>query len=168
MPSPSRRGLLALVAAMTSVLPARRSRAANMQPPPAKSAIVGVWKLVDATSHDVDGKPLPKPYGPKGMGLVTLNEDGRMMAVLCDGRPTLPDGTARDYASYCGNYTFDGKTLVTRVDASGNPRIALGGDQVRKVRFEGKRMVLTAPPTLVNGVTMHRDVYWERITSIPA
>jgi hypothetical protein len=33
------------------------------------------------------------------MGLVTLNADGRMMAVLCDGRADLPEGTRRDYAS---------------------------------------------------------------------
>ena len=124
--------------------------------------------MVDATSRGADGKPLPKPYGPKGMGLVTLNADGRMMAALCDGRTSLPEGTKRDYASYCGNYTFDGTTLITKVDASSAARIAIGGDQVRKVRFEGKRMVLTPPPTELNGVMQYRDVYWERISSEPA
>jgi hypothetical protein len=90
-----------------------------MQLSPVRNRILGTWKMVDATARDPDGKPLPKPYGPNGMGLVTLSESGRMMAVLCDGRPELPDGTARDYASYCGNYTFDGQTLVTRVAAHG-------------------------------------------------
>jgi hypothetical protein len=27
----------------------------------------------------------------------------------------MPAGVARDYSSYCGNYTFDGTRLVTRV-----------------------------------------------------
>ena len=168
MPIPSRRGLLALAAAALSLLPGRRPGAANMQLPPVKNRIVGTWRMVDATARDPDSRPLPKPYGPNGMGLVTLNEDGRMMAVLCDGRAALPEGTARDYSSYCGNYTFDGQTLVTRVDASASPRIAIGGDQVRKVRFEGGRMVLVPPPLLVNGVTQHREIYWERISSTPA
>ena len=113
-----RRGLAALVATVTSTIASRIVGAAGL----AKNQIVGTWKMVDATSLDPDGKVLPKPHGPKGMGLVTLNADGRMMAVLCDGRTSLPDGTTRDYASYCGNYTFDGQTLVTKVDASSAAR----------------------------------------------
>ena len=163
MPIPSRRGLFALLTAALPLLAARGSKAAQT-----KNRITGTWKMVDAIARDPDGKPQPKPYGPQGMGLVTLNADGRMMAVLCDGRPTLADGTAREYASYCGNYTFDGQTLVTRVDASSTARIAIGGDQVRKVRFEGKRLVLVPPPLVVNGVTLHREIFWERISPVPA
>ena len=80
--------------------------------------IVGTWRLVKATARDDDGKPLPSPYGPKAMGLVVFQADGRMMAVLCDGRNTLPLDKSRQYMSYAGNYTFDGSTLVTKVDAS--------------------------------------------------
>lgn len=163
MPIPSRRGLFAAAAAIAPLFATRGARAADL-----KSKIVGTWKMVDATARDPGGKPMPKPYGPKGMGLVTFNADGRMMAVLCDGRPSLPDGTARDYSSYCGNYTFDGKTLVTRVDASSAARLAVGGDQVRQVRFEGKRLVLVPPPLVVNGVTLHREVFWERISPAAA
>ena len=162
--SAPRRALLNLIAAL---LPLAAGRAAQAATDP-KRRIVGIWKLVDATSRDPDGKLMPKPYGPKGMGLVTLNAEGRMMAVLCDGRTTLPDGTTRDYASYCGNYTFDGTTLVTKVDAASAARIAIGSDQVRKARFEGKRMVLTPPPVMLNGVMQHRDIYWERSSLVSA
>jgi Lipocalin-like domain len=87
-----------------------------------------------------------------------------MMAVLCDGRASLPAGTEREYSSYCGNYTFDGQTLTTRVDASSSAtRLAIGGDQVRKVRFDGKRLVLLPPPSVVNGVMVSREIVWERI-----
>ena len=165
MINPPRRGLLGLAASVLPFLFGRSAAAAERDP---KSSIVGTWKLVDATSKDQEGKPLPKPYGPKGMGLVTLNAEGRMMAVLCDGRASLPDGTTRDYASYCGNYTFDGTTLITRVDASSAARIAIGSDQVRKVRFDGKRLVLTPPSAVLNGVTQHRDIYWERVSPVSA
>ena len=47
-----------------------------------------------------------------------------MMAVLVDGRAKLPDGAKREYSSYCGNYTFDGTTLITTVDASRRSRPA--------------------------------------------
>lgn len=158
-----RRRFAASVAAATAVAAVRSAHAAEDKP-----SLIGTWKLVDATSRDAQGAPLPKPYGPKGMGLVTLNADGRMMAVLCDGRTELPEGARRDYASYCGNYTFDGTTLVTKVDSSSAARIAIGSDQVRKVRFEGKRMVLTPPPVELNGTMQYRDIFWERISPEPA
>src|ERR1044071_3996408 len=100
-------------------------------------SIVGTWKMVGATARDRDGKPLPAPYGGKGMGRVAFTTEGRMMAVTCDGRPELPPGTARAYSSYCGNYTFDGTRLVTRVDASSDPA-RLGGDQRSEERRVGK------------------------------
>jgi len=83
--------------------------------------IVGIWKLVAATTTDPAGKQIAVPYGPRGMGIVSLTTDGRMMAVLVDGRSRLPDGTKREYSSYCGNYTFDGSTLTTTVDANSDP-----------------------------------------------
>jgi hypothetical protein len=131
-------------------------------------SIVGTWKLVDSSARDQHGTPLPKPYGPMGMGMVTLGANGRMMAVLCDGRAQLADGATRDYASYCGNYTFDGTTLTTHVDASGLPRIAIGRDQVRGVRFEGERMILTPPPLAAKDNEIHRELHWARISPTTA
>ena len=78
------------------------------------------------------------------MGLVTFQADGRMMAVLCDGRASL-DGEPRQFMSYAGNYTFDGTTLSTRVDASSDAS-RIGGDQVRTVRFENGGAMVLAPP----------------------
>jgi hypothetical protein len=157
-----RRYFAGSLAAATAILFDRPASAANLR---VSQSLVGTWKVVDATSRDVHGKELPKPFGPHGMGLVTLNGNGRMMAVLCDGRPHLPKGTKREYASYCGNYTFDGATLITKVDASASARNAFGSDQVRKVRFEGRKMVLTPPPTELNGIMQYRDIYWERISA---
>jgi hypothetical protein len=92
-----------------------------------------------------------------------FSADGRMVAVLCDARPQLPvDEEEREYSSYCGNYTFDGTTLVTRVDAASD-RNRLGGDQVRRVRFDGDRLVLMPPPRPWRGVMQHREMFFERI-----
>lgn len=130
-------------------------------------SLVGTWALVRASSVDAEGRALPPPYGgDKGMGRVTFNADGRMISVLCDGRPTLPAGESREYNSYCGNYTFDGTTLVTRVDAAQNPA-QIGGDQVRAVRFEGPHMVLRPPFRANPGrPAEQRELWWQKIADV--
>lgn len=126
--------------------------------------IVGTWMLVASQAHDAEGRKMPDPYGPKMMGRVTFNRDGRMMAVLCDGRPEMPAGEGREYASYCGNYTFDGSRLETLVDAS--PPERMGTRQVREVRFEGQRMILRPPPRQLGDKMQHRELSWEKISNI--
>ena len=123
--------------------------------------IVGIWRLKSTVGRDDNGKVLPQPYGPLAMGLVTFQADGRMMAVLCDGRATL-EGEPRQFMSYAGNYSFDGTTLSTRVDASSEAS-RVGGDQVRHVRFENGAMVLAPPRRLYAGVMQHQELVWERI-----
>ena len=87
-----------------------------------------------------------------------------MMSVVCDGRTELPPGASREYSSYCGNYTYDGTQLVTRVDAASDPS-RIGSDQVRGVRFEGERMVLVPPPRRSGGSEDYREITWERIAA---
>ena len=127
-------------------------------------SVVGVWRLVGGATTDPSGKKVAVPYGPRGMGLVSLTADGRMMAVLVDGRPTLADGGKREYSSYCGNYTFDGTTLITTVDAASDPA-RIGSQQVRQVRFENERMILVPPEREEGGVKIHRELSWERIST---
>ena len=129
------------------------------------TSVVGTWRLVRATARAMDGSPLPPPYGGHGMGRVVLGADGRMMAVVCDGRPQLPPGETRDYSSYCGNYTFDDQHLVTHVDAASDPG-RIGSDQVRQVRFEDGLMILRPPPRVYGGVEQQRELYWERISAV--
>ncbi len=125
-------------------------------------SIVGTWKLVGAAARDRNGNPLPPPYGGRGMGRVAFTADGRMMAVTCDGRPELPAGDRRAYSSYCGNYTFDGKRLVTRVDAASDSA-RIGGEQVREVSFAGERMILRPPPRPTAAGEEYRELTWEKI-----
>jgi hypothetical protein len=129
------------------------------------TSVFGTWRLVRAVARDGGGKELPTPYGGQGMGRVMLGADGRMMAVVCDGRRKIPGNGKREYSSYCGNYTFDGKRLVTRVDAAADPG-RIGSDQVREVRFESNLMVLRPPPRNHGGAVEQRELYWEKIADI--
>ena len=128
--------------------------------------IVGTWRLVKTLARNDAGEPMHPPYGPEPMGVTVFSADRRMIAVLCDSRPALPDGeTEREYNSYCGTYTFDGTTLVTRVDACSDPA-RMGSAQVRKVRFQGERMILQPPPGELGGVKVMRELTWEKISAV--
>ena len=128
--------------------------------------IVGTWRLVRGTAVDEQGNRLPPPYGgEKAMGRVTFNAEGRMMAVLCDGRPNVPTGEQREYTSYCGNYTFDGKQLVTRVDAASDAD-RMGTDQVRDVQFDGELMILRPPVKAYGAKVQQRELVWEKIANV--
>lgn len=130
------------------------------------TSIIGTWRFVRGTVTREDGLPAPPPYGgAKGMGRVTFNGEGRMMAVLCDGRASLPGGEAREYSSYCGNYTFDGLRLVTRVDAASDMQ-RLGGEQVRHVEFADGHMVLRHTVRRPDGQSVRRELWWEKIADV--
>src|SRR6201999_3349917 len=124
--------------------------------------IVGTWRMKGTVGRDDSGKVLEPPYGPLAMGLVVFQADGRMMAGLCDGRVSLPPGEPRQFMSYAGNYTFDGTTLSTRVDASSDAS-RVGGDQVRAVSFVDGKLVLRPPRRLYAGLMQHQELVWERV-----
>ena len=124
--------------------------------------IIGTWQLKSSKAVDDDGKMLAPPYGPAPNGVVCFQADGRMYCVLCDGRAELPAGEPRQFMSYAGNFTFDGTTLSTRVDASSDAS-RIGGEQVRAVRFEGGGIVLAPPRRLYAGTMQHHELFWERV-----
>ena len=129
---------------------------------PQDPSIVGHWRLVSTRAWAEDGSDVAETYGPIPLGIVTLTDQGRMLAVLSDGRPDLPPGTPRAYRSYMGAYRFDGTTLHTVVDGADTPDW-LGSDQVRQARFEGGRMYLRPPPRTIAGRLVHRELAWERL-----
>jgi hypothetical protein len=120
--------------------------------------LLGTWRLVASTAVDAAGRELPAPYGPRPMGRLVLDAAGRMMAVLCDGRPAMPDGENRAYGSYCGNFQVEENTLITTVDAAAETG-RIGGRQIRKLEFRDGFLVLIPPPR-PDGE--QRELFWER------
>lgn len=116
----------------------------------------GNWTLVEVIAVDAEGRPCAGPYGPKPMGSLTFNADGRMMGTIVDGRPTTPAGETRGYTSYCGNFEFADDQLTTHVDAASDPD-RLGGAQVRRLELREGHLVLK-PPRRANG-ELHEFVY---------
>ena len=125
--------------------------------------LIGIWRLVSTKAHDENGVELAPPYGPEPQGMVQIFANHRMMCVLSDGRANLAADEERSYLSYMGAVSFNDGTFSTRVDNSSDSA-RIGTDQVRKFRFEGKYLVLTPPPQVKNGMTMIRELTWEKVT----
>ena len=129
-------------------------------------SIVGTWRLVRTEAFDAESKPQPAPYGGTPVGRVMFTSGGRMMAMTGDGRYTVPAGQVREYNTYAGTFTFDGKRLVTRVDSCSNPAY-MSTEQVREVGHEGGLMVLRPPLRPSFGrPPEQRVLYWERISEV--
>jgi len=131
------------------------------------SDLIGTWRLVATRAWDDDDNELPVPYGPIPRGVVAFDDNQRMMCVLVDGRQDLPAAagadTAREYASYTGQYTFADNVLTTSCDCSSDSA-RVGTDQVRQVRFAGDRLILRPPVRRKNtGVNEHRELEWEKL-----
>ena len=129
-------------------------------------SIVGTWRLVRAEAYDANGTPRPAPLGGAPVGRLMFTSSGRMMAMTGDGRRQVLAGQVREYNTYAGNYTFDGKRLITRVDCCSNPAY-MGTEQVREVGYEGGLMVLRPPlRAYVGRAPEQRVLYWEKISDV--
>lgn len=123
-------------------------------------ALIGTWRLLSSSAVSAAGRAIPDPWGPEPMGRLALEASGRMMAVLCDGRTEVPEGEARSYSSYCGNFIFTDDKIHTTVDAASDPS-RIGSVQVRGVEFRGEHLVLTPPPR-TDGE--RRELTWARVS----
>ena len=122
--------------------------------------LIGVWKLVQARAFDETGNELPSPLGPQPMGVAIFDAE-RSMAMACDARATLPPGIRRAFAAYCGNYTFDGTKLVTRVDGASGPDML--EDQVRHIRFDTSTRMTVIPASRLFDRNSGLELVWERV-----
>jgi len=128
---------------------------------------IGIWALVRVEAVDANGKSTSPPFGGVNfIGRVVLTADSRMSASITDARSEIPDGETREYSCYAGSYTFDGKTLITKVDACSDPA-RMGTEQTRKVKFEGDLMILQ-PPLRSYGdkPAERRTLWWKKLSGI--
>jgi len=120
------------------------------QPP---NQLVGTYRLVSVQQTVTATGETRDMYGKTPQGYIVYGPDGRMMVLFVkDERPkpvdlaTMTDQVRADLfrsmTAYSGTYDFDGKTVIHHVDVSWNQNYT-GTDQVRNVRFEGRRVILT-------------------------
>ena len=135
-----------------------------------KERLIGSWRLVSYETDEQEGRR-GQPYGD-AVGRLTYDEHGNMSGqVMRPGRARveLGEGNAQQvraaylgYIAYFGTYDVapDGGSVVHHVQGSLNPAW-VGGQQVRKLRFEGDRLILSADVHKGGDVVTH-TLTWER------
>jgi hypothetical protein len=139
------------------------------------SAILGTWKLLSASSSTSDGERSDTPLGVGPTGFITYNPDGRMSVLishggrkpLFQGGPTPPttEQAAQAFSTfvaYAGRYTLKTDEVIHHVDISFIPDW-VGTDQIRKIKLEGERLVLSTPPMSTGGKIMTIEFIWQRL-----
>jgi Lipocalin-like domain len=135
--------------------------------------LVGTWRLVSFEMRDEQGRVM-HPLGRDAVGFITYAPDGHMAvqfgradrARLAVGdwagaTPAEIATAARDYLAYCGTYELRDGEVVHRVELSLMPNW-IGAELVRLVAFDGERVSLSTPPTLVGGRQQIATLVWER------
>jgi hypothetical protein len=135
-----------------------------------KAALIGNWRLISYETTETGGRR-GKPYGD-AVGRLSYDERGNMSGQVMRpdrARVELGDGNAQQvraaylgYIAYFGTYevTPDGESVVHHVQGALNPAW-VGGDQVRRLRFDGDRLVLSADVPKGGDVVTH-VLTWER------
>jgi hypothetical protein len=132
--------------------------------------LIGSWRLVSYETRDDAGRT-GKPYGD-AVGQLSYDAHGNMCGQVM--RPDrvavgIGDGAAPQmraaylgYIAYFGTYEVaaDGRSVVHHVQGSLNPAW-VGRDQVRAMRFDGERLVLSADVPKSGGLVTHQ-LTWER------
>jgi hypothetical protein len=121
-------------------------------------SIVGTWTLISETAADSAGEPGALLYGGAPVGSATFTAEGRVVAVLTDGRMNAVS-EPRPLTAFRGRYTFDGTRIVMHLDGATRPP-KMAEPQVRMARFEGDAMILTA--TASDGST--RSFIWHQLS----
>jgi hypothetical protein len=142
--------------------------------------LIGNWRLVsyetsEASSGVAEGSARSagrgRPYGD-AVGRLSYDENGNMAGqVMRPDRASVELGTGNaqqvraaylGYIAYFGTYEVaaDGQSVVHHVHGSLNPAW-VGGDQIRRMRFDGDRLVLSADVRKGGDIVTH-ILTWER------
>jgi hypothetical protein len=129
-----------------------------------KERLIGSWRLVSYETTDDSGRR-GRPYGD-AVGRISYDANGNMAGQVMrpDRAHGTPAGRAADagYIAYFGTYEVaaDGRSVVHHVHGALNPAW-VGGDQVRMLRFEGERLILSTE-TRKSGASITHELTWER------
>jgi hypothetical protein len=143
-------------------------------------ALVGSWRLVSVETIRPNGEVIYPFYGRHPEGLLIYDRSGWMSAqIVSDPKPTVPTTNSREkfmeatpaekvaaidgFYAYFGTWTVDssGSTVTHHIKQSLYPG-ERGDDAVRRLRFEGGRLILVAK-THEMGEDHERKLIWERI-----
>jgi len=133
--------------------------------------LVGNWTLLSYITENPDGSR-GKPYGD-AVGRLSYDEHGHMAGqVMRPGRSDVAPGewgaqqvrsAYAGYIAYFGTYEISeaGDTVVHHVEGGLNPGW-VGGDQVRRMRFEGELLILSTEVRKAGALVKH-SLTWKKL-----
>ncbi|MGH8611440.1 MAG: lipocalin-like domain-containing protein [Gammaproteobacteria bacterium] len=137
--------------------------------------LYGTWRLVSYAQTIVATGETTEIFGKAPRGFVNYGRDGRMMVLIVkDERPKPADLAKmtdqeraelfKTLVAYGGTYTRDAKTITHHLDISWN-EIWTGTDQVRNVKFDGRKVILSTnpQPRSQDGKVAISIVTWEKL-----
>jgi Lipocalin-like domain len=120
--------------------------------------LYGTWRLVSAVTTVLSTGEKYDALGKAPIGYITYGPEGRMQVIIVADQRSKPghaaiadmtDPERKDllmtFTAYAGTYNFDGKTVTHHIDLSWN-QVWSGTDQIRDVRLDGDRVILTTRP----------------------
>jgi hypothetical protein len=137
--------------------------------------LVGTWKLESASSSTASGERNETPFGPSPTGFLTYTQDGRVTAIVSyGGRKRLSSSDSlsapvdeqaeafKTFIAYAGRYTLKGDKVIHHVEIS-SIQDWVNTDLIRRIKFEGERIVLATPPSLDGGIIQTFELIWQRL-----
>ena len=133
--------------------------------------LVGNWTLISYVTENPDGTK-GRPYGA-AVGRLSYDQDGHMSGqVMRPGRSAVAPGDWQaqqvrsayaGYIAYFGTYEVNavGDAVVHHVEGALNPGW-VGGDQIRRLRFEGDLLVLSTEVEK-GGAMVNHVLTWRKL-----
>ena len=138
-----------------------------------QNPLVGTFRLVSLELRSEEGE-VSYPLGQDAVGYIMYNEQGYMaVALMAVNRPKWAAGdmlggsteemvaAVTGYSTYCGRYEIQGEQVIHHIELSLYPNW-IGVDQARIFSFDGDRLSLSTPPTLIEGKQQTGYLIWER------
>ena len=118
------------------------------------SALIGTWRMFTWARTVVGTGVTTDVMGANPNGYIAYHADGRMMALVVDGRrrePTSPAATDQEKAAlfdsmlaYSATYKIEGDRVIHHVDAAWHP--AWTGDLVRPFTLNDDQLIISRAP----------------------
>jgi hypothetical protein len=137
--------------------------------------LVGMYRLISFTRTVAATGETTDIFGKAPQGYITYGRDGRMMVLFVKGERLKPHDLAtmtdqervdlfKTMYAYSGTYDFDGEKVTHHIDVSWNGNWT-GTDQVRSVKFDGRKVVLTTmpAPSPIDGKVTVSVLTWEKV-----
>jgi hypothetical protein len=127
------------------------------------SQFVGAWKLIQQVEIRDGNETFPRGENPTGL-LIYLADGTMSVQLMRTDRGRFNDMSSlqtalEEYLGYYGRYTVDeaASIVVHHVEGCSFPRW-IGTDQVRRYRFEGNQLILSA-----EGQGVRRVLTWIQV-----